>query len=329
MNLAATWVNLAGRCFRCFCFSKSKSCDFQNAARKLLAGLYSMEPNGVPWGQKNEGLGNKRHIKCPRKLIVSNNSVTPWEIIKIKGLGPDWYPPTFPWPKVPEGRRFFQPRPWSFLAMRRIAGFKIWGTPWDNLGPINWWTSWSIFQVQLRFCNMNSKGLVEMLQLGVVQVGMQPQVGRHDTQGSTLNLLPPEGRAKKWPAVWNGLAHPSSLHRKVTDSHGNKYLKFCSTWKLWHIECYCLSYKTVRVVRCRAVKGGRTPWQDHIPVGHNEKIWANENISCKHPMVLWVKISIFAIHTLEPWVVAIHNLGLKHALLTTSTKHVHCTYLDA
>ena len=62
-----------------------------------------------------------------------------------------------------------------------------------------WWRTWTIciFQVQLRFCNMNREGCVEMLQLGVLHVGMQPQVGRHAAQGSTLNLLLLEGRAKK------------------------------------------------------------------------------------------------------------------------------------
>ena len=33
---------------------------------------------------------------------------------------------------------------------------------------------------------MNREGCVEMLQLGVLHVGMQPQVGRHAAQGSAL-----------------------------------------------------------------------------------------------------------------------------------------------
>ena len=59
-----------------------------------------------------------------------------------------------------------------------------------------------------------------MLQLGVLRVGMQPQVARHAAQGSTLNLLLLEGRAKKGPAVWNGPDHSSILHlktRKITE----------------------------------------------------------------------------------------------------------------
>ena len=188
------------------------------------------------------------------------------------------------------------------------------------------------FQVQFRFCNMNSEGRVEMLQLGVVQIRVQPQVGRHDTQGSVLKLLT-GGLSKK---------RACSVERAGSSVHAAPQNRKCCGWSWWYIskivppESYgmLLTHFLFWVARLWELsgagqKGGRTLWQDRSPVGHSQKNWADENISCKHTMVLWVTFFILAIHTLGPWVVAIHNFGLKHELFTTSTKHVHCTYLDA